>query len=128
MNATEIPSQETEETYRLCYAEYPWAKFTTATDYGMLKTDDFDDRYRMSSVFETDRYAILDVVVSGPITDANYGVAPNEINESELAWFKTVNWADESLDIRAKITLNEFIEHIQRAGGEVYLPTSFCQK
>ena len=109
--------------YRLCYTEMPWAWFTDADDFGDLHTDDWDDGYRQGAPYTSEGYTLLKVAVSGPLEDANLSLAPDTINDQRRAWLTTTSLVEHDVKITAGCSLDDFIQDVQAADGEVYIPS-----
>lgn len=113
-----------KQDLRLCYTESGWAWFTDVEDFDEIHADDWDDGYRQGGPYGSDRYDLVKVAFDGPVGDANMEVPPEMINSQELAWVESLSYAEEQVRIPAKSSLSSFVDAIQRAGGEVYLPAS----
>ncbi len=120
----------------LCYVDNNWAYFTTQKledQWG----DDWDDApyecnsgepYYWYDGRDEEPYEIVKVAFDGDFEtpadlsfDSPYSV--QRINAGVVAWLATSRRSSEStVSIHAGVTLDEFIEKIERGGGTVYLP------
>lgn len=117
---------DTEETrtWRLCYVHTDRATFVDTEDFSILHTDDWDDQSMPGCPYEAEEYDLLTVFIEGEFDRATRHV-PDEINQGAVPWLTTNEWADEQVEIEANVTLEEFVDLVRRAGGEVYLPSGW---
>ena len=120
--AAKIPDPE---NFRLCFVSDGKAYFTDAEDFGALVHDDWDDGYDTAGLYGVeDPYELVDVIYDGPIEEKNYEKAPQDIIAGEMEWLASNTFADEPVSIPAKCELSTFVELVQKAGGQVYLPAN----
>lgn len=127
MSESLIARVENPSDFRLCFVSDGEAYFTDANDFDELRTEDWDKRYDMGYLYgtEEDSTAVVQTVLfTGPVRKSNHNLSPHRINERELVWLGTTNSADEVLSIHAKTPLLDFVDQVQRAGGDVYIPVS----
>ena len=130
--------------YRLCYVS-GFAYFTTQdikTQWG----DDWDDApyehnagtpYEWHERVDSEKSAweIIKVAYSGDletpsdIAGLNSSYSVQRINSGAIAWLASSRWGNskEIVSIVAGTTLEQFIELVEFAGGEVYLPRNLVQ-
>jgi len=123
---------------KLCYVDGMWAVFTTQ-DITKQWGDDWNDApyehnagfpYEWNPLREGSPYEIVRVAFDGPLetpcdNHLNSPYSVQDINRGAVAWLRTDHWVAEEKQavIPAGTTLADFMECVQKAGGEVYLPT-----
>ena len=131
-------NEKTEEQFRLCYVDGPWAYFTTqklSEQWG----DDWGDRPYEHNAGEPYTYLdhdrkegrepwkILKVAFDGSFEAPcdKFGNSPysvQDINSSAVAWLIAHPWEKDPVVIIAGTTLEEFTKLIEQGGGKVYSP------
>lgn len=115
---------ERGESYRLCATDFPWAWFTDLADFEDLHTDKLANKgERLGVPFHGEGYELLKVAVDGPLGDVNLRFSSEQINRDRKAWLANELASDRSVAIPAKVSLEEFIELVEKAGGNVYIPS-----
>lgn len=136
MSETDARTEETEsdgtvtaeldtEDLRLCFVNAGSSKayFTDDPTFDSLHHDDWDDGFDVAALYDVDDpYRLVTVVFSGPFQRANHAVSPEAINRDEMEWLTTMNYADVSASVPAKIGFEAFVRRIESAGGSVFIP------
>lgn len=120
--------------FKLCYVESQFAWFTTlpVVGPGSQWGDDWNDvPYEHNAGAPSkppEGHRLLVVAWSGDLDEpkSGYGNSPwsvEQINSGAVAWLRSSRFGSGPLvAISAGCSLGEFVEKVQMAGGEVYLP------
>lgn len=125
-----VISREFELQYfKLCFVKDNFAYFTTkplSEQWG----DDWNDvpyEYNAGTPYENDRSEIIKVAYTGNLSTPSTvfrssNVSVEDINSGSIAWLRS---SEETIEIMAGATLEEFIYKVKLADGDVYMPSSW---
>lgn len=133
------------EEYKLCYIENRIAYFTTQ-ELSEQWGDDWDDapyEHNAETPYEYDsdydhhkdkkpwkilKIAFLSDLITPDYNQINSSFSVQTINAGQIAWLRSYPWAKEVVTIMAGTSPKEFIEKIEKNGGEIFLPKGFILK
>jgi len=126
-----------KKEFKLCFVEKPWAWFTTA-DLKDQWGDDWNDSpyecnagwpYEWYDGRQSEKYELMKLAFddNGDLRDPSDGhcnspYSVEDINNGATAWLFSQSWAKESVCIPAGISVDEFIEKMEKIGGKIYFP------
>lgn len=128
------------DDYALCYVSNGIAYFTTqklSEQWG----DDWNDapyehnaetpyeydpnRYKDKKPWKILKIAFLSDLITPDYNCANSSFSVQGINAGQIAWLRSHHWQEEAVAIMAGTSPKEFIEKIEKNGGEIFLPKGF---